>query len=219
MKDSLSPSNFGITRGLVGKLQDTLGYGILKSNIFEEVPTEDIDDFVKLLGNGLRAAWVEILRQRFQLFSRSAKITMNFDDPGLFEQAMKVAGFTDVDCAIKLSDIPMPQATYGLGNIEQRVFGLCLGKEVYNGQLPAAFEEKKLEIGFPYILEHVDPLTFIAYATRERRRSVFMFATLFYGWCMYCTADNILYITRRNDQLKWDERTQFLVVSAEKPVW
>lgn len=212
MKDSLSPSNIGITRGLVGKMQDMLGHGILKSEIFEEVPTEEIDSFVKLMGNGLRAEWMKELEEKFNFFSHSANITVDFDESDALEQAMKKSQFIAKHSVCKFSDIPL--SMYGRGKVEQRVFELCLDQELYNRDLPRAFKNASKELGFAHGFDHVDPLTFISYATRKCRRkhTTFMFATLFGAYCMYCMDDDILHITHHN-QLEWGKRTQFLVVA------
>lgn len=56
--NNLSPSK-GLSRGLIGKVEEMLGHGILKSTVFQNFLTADIDRFVKTIGPEFRDACVK----------------------------------------------------------------------------------------------------------------------------------------------------------------
>lgn len=164
--DNMSPST-GLSRGLIGKLQEMLGHRLDKSTVFQNTPTEEIHRFVTTVGPDWRDASAELLEKRFQDFTGIFRVSVNYDEPNAIAKAIEEAGFDSKYLGIPLEDIPL----VGSGQVVREVREVPFGRVMYNRDLPNALRERRQSLGFKGGFGFSDPLTALrACANRDRQR-------------------------------------------------
>lgn len=214
--ENLSPSK-GFSRGLIGKVEEILGYGIEKSVVFQNTLTADIDKFVKTIGPELRDAWVKMLEARFQDFIGVFSIPVNYYEPEAIAKAIAAAGFDWKFVGLESAKIPL----IGTGQVTQEVHEVHFGRVMYNRDLPEALKKRGQELGFKGGFKFADPLTALRLACanpdRQRKHPLAILFTDNDGQLWYLCL-NVLGSGRRlrvhqdNPAAHWYEDVRFLAV-------
>lgn len=216
---SLPPSKFGFTSVLIGKLKNMVEHGIRKLTVFQNVPTAEIDRFIKTVGPELRDAWLELVKKRFQAFIGRFCLLVDYDLSNAIAKAIEEAGFDWKYLGLSPEDMPL----VGTGQVEHEVHEVHFGKVMYNRDLPNALKERGKALGFPNGFKFADVLTAIRYACalpdQQRKYPLGILFTDAKGrlWCLYLHEDGrerYLLVYRRGPVSHWDESVRFLVVCA-----
>jgi hypothetical protein len=153
METPLSPSQApspakGFTRGLINKLFDMIGYGLLELPEFQAVPTAELDKFVKAVGPKIRDEFAKLVIRLFQGWLIQAAIDANaFDNKYIY---------------VEVSDIP---ATGG-EEVDQ-IREVSFGKTMYNRDLPEAIKRRGIEDGFANGYKFASPLAVLRWAKKN----------------------------------------------------
>ena len=132
----VSPSR-GISRGQIGKVEEMLGHGILKSTVFQGTATAEIDRFIKKVFPELRDGFVKQMEMRFQDFSGVFSIPVNYDDPEAIAKAIKENKFDEKYVGLTPAEIPL----VGTGQVVREVHEVHFGRVMYNRDLLSAFKQ------------------------------------------------------------------------------
>lgn len=216
MKD-MSPSNKGLSRGLIGKLAEMLEHGLLKSTVFQNTPTAEVDRFVKEVGPNWRDASVELLENQFQDFIGIFRVPVDYGEPESIAGAIEAAKFDNKCIGLELADIPLS----GSGQVVHEVREVHFGRIMYNRDLPAALKEQGEKLGFKTGFKFADPLTALRFvcANPDRQRQ-YPLAILFHDkcgrlCCLYFSEDaggRYLGAYRDGPDFDWLDDVRFLVV-------
>lgn len=190
MTNPLSPSksrNKGFTRELLGKVQDMLGHAVLRCDVFFQVTTEQLDQFVKIMGPGIIREWLRILKDRLVFFNRSRIVEVDY---GGFPQKTHEVAFSESVKALRkftsAIDMDNIEISGRVGSVSCRVFELCFDHDVQFSDLEYAIKSKSEELGFTYPLLQVDPPTFVklvsASNSSAKEDSAFSFVTCCRGY-------------------------------------
>ncbi|MFA6454295.1 MAG: hypothetical protein WCV70_00325 [Patescibacteria group bacterium] len=225
----MSPSK-GLSRGQIGKIQEMIGHGILKSTVFQDTPTAEVDRFIKKVGPGLRDAWVELLEKRFQDFIGAELlekrfqdfistflIPVDYDEPEAIAKAIEMNKFDWKYVGLSPAEIPL----VGTGRAIWDVHEVPFGRMMYNSDLPNALKQRGEELGYKGGFKFVDPLTALRFAwTKPDRQKKHQLAISFIdkggrSWSL-CLSENNgerhLYVYQFNPGDSWDEHVRFLAV-------
>ncbi len=211
-----------MSRGLIGRFQDLLGHGLLKSALFGSVPPKRTQDFIAEVGPDLRDAWVRMAEARLEDFLGVHRISVDYDQPDAIAKAVEANGFVgkNVFMGIPVEKIPI----VGRGQMEHPVREIHFGKVMWNRNLPGALKARGVELGFKQGFKFADPLTSLWYALKlpERQRK-YPLGILFYdtdGELCFLFLDvdddgRSLYVNRINPDDSWLDDMRFLAVPAE----
>lgn len=161
---NMSPS-MGLSRGLIGKLQEMLGHGLDRSTVFQSTPTEKVDQFVKAFGLTWRDASTEFLEKRFQDFTGIFRVPVNYE-PRAIAKAIEEAGFDSKYFGIPLADIPL----VGSGQVIHEVREVHFDHAMYNRDLAQVLKVRGGNLGFKGGFRFADPLTGLRFACANRDR-------------------------------------------------
>ncbi|MFH1583273.1 MAG: hypothetical protein ABIB72_03065 [Candidatus Falkowbacteria bacterium] len=211
----MSPSK-GFSRGLIGKAQEMLGHGILKSTVFQDIPTAEVDRFVKTVGPDLRDAWVELLEKRFQDFTGIFHVPVNYDELEAIAKAIEEAKFGWKYVGLEPTEIPL----VGTGRVIREVHEVHFGRVMYNRDLPNALKERGEELGYQGGFKFADPLTALRFvcANPDQQRKhplAILFDKNGQLWFLYLYEDSGergLHVHRSHPAGYWREAVRFLAV-------
>jgi len=213
---NLSPSK-GLSRGQIGKLEEMLGHGILKSTVFQNIPTAEVDRFIKTVGPDLRNIWVKLLEKRFQDFMGAFRIPINYDESEVIAKAIKANKFDRKYVGLEPAEIPL----VGTGQVIREVREVHFGRVMYNRDLPNALKQRGQELGFKGGFKFADPLTALrlacAYPDKQRQYPLAILFTDKAGqlWCLYLSENSgkrDLHVRRGRPDAYWRDGVRFLVV-------
>jgi len=138
----------GFTRGLTTKLSDITDHGLLKSPMFQAIPTSELDEFVKAVGPEVRDDFAKLVVRRFQGWLIQAAIDANaFDNKYIY---------------VEVSDIPVT-GDDGIDQIREVNFG----RTMYNRDLPEAIKRRGIEDGFANGYKFASPLAALRWAKKN----------------------------------------------------
>jgi len=213
---NLSPSK-GFSRGQIGKVEEMLGHGILKSTAFQNTLTEEVDRFIKAAGPNWRDACVELLEKRFQNFIGIFSFPVDYDAPQAIAQAIEEGKFDWKYVGLEPAEIPL----IGTGQVVREVREVHFGRVMYNRDLPNALKQRGQELGFKGGFKFADPLTALrlAYANPDWQRK-YPLAILFTDkngrlWCVILDGDvdnRNLFVDRLSPGAHWHDDVRFLAV-------
>ena len=214
--ENMSPSK-GLSRGLIGKLQEMFGHGIDKSTVFQNTPKEKVDQFVKEVGPRWMDLGVELLERQFQDYTGVFRVPVNYDEPNAIAKAIEEAGLDSKSLGIPLADIPL----VGSGQAVREVREAHFGRVMYNRDLPNALKDRGESLGFRGGFGFNDPLTALRFACANRdRQRKYPLAILFtdskgqlcYLYLRESAGERGLYVYRDYPGSRWNARVRFLVV-------
>lgn len=225
MSNTLSPSEAatGLTRGQAEKLLDMAVHRLIKSSVFQGVPTGQVDEFVKEVGPEMRDSYVTLVERRFQAFTGRYCIPVNYDDPNAIAKAIDENSFSYKYVNVEPANIPLG----GKGETVEQVHEVHFGKIMYNRDLPAALKARGIELGFPLGFKFANPLTSLRYAKKfpekqlEQPRGILFYNTTAL-LCSLCLSgydgERGLDVYRYHPGVRWDEDVRFLVVPEVQPL-
>jgi len=213
---NLSPSK-GFSQGQIGKVQEMIGHGILKSTVFKNTLTAENDRFIKAAGPNWRDACVELLEKRFQDFTGIFSFPVDYDEPEAIAKAIEVGKFDWKYVRLSPEEIPL----IGTGQVMSEVREVHFDRVMYNRDLPEALKQRGQELGFKGGFKFADPLTALrlACANPDRQRK-YPLAILFTDkngqlWylCLRGSSDKrSLRVGQSNPGDDWGEFVRFLAV-------
>ncbi len=222
-KETLSPSRqaTGFTRGLATKLFDIGEFGIIKSPVFQNVPTADLDAFVKEVGPDMRCQFVALVERRFEVHINCYRIPVNYGVPNAIQAAIDENDFGYKYVGVNVADIPLG----GSGETVEMVREVHFGEIMYNRDLPAALRRKGIEAGFPNGYVFANPLTSLKFAKKNPEKQVEApRGILFYIGGQLCDLALLsdgdkrgLDVDRYSPGSPWHGDVRFLVVPAPGP--
>lgn len=224
-QQTLSPSQAatGLTRGQAEKLLDMAVHGMIKSYVFQGVPTSQVDEFVKVVGPDARDVYVELMERRFQAFTGRFCIPVNYDEPDAIAKAIDDNAFGDKYVYVEPANIPLG----GTGETVEQVHEVHFGKIMYNRDLPAALKARGVELGFPLGFKFANPLTALRYAKKfpekqlEQPRGILFYDKSGRLCCLYLDEDGggrVLDVGRGSPGGIWRGSVRFLVVPEVQPL-
>jgi len=157
-----------MTRGLANKLVEMVEHGLLKSAVFAEVATAQIDEFVKTAGPELRDQFVKLVEKRFQSVIGCFRVAVNYALPNAIRQTVDDNNFDYKYVYVDLDQIPLN----GTGEVVEQVHEVAFGEVMYNRDLPAALKRKGQDAGFENGFKFANPLTALRYAKENPEKQI-----------------------------------------------
>lgn len=229
MTNSLSPSEskekkLGFTRELLGKLQDMLGHAILKCDSFLQITTEQLDQFVKVMGPGIKEEWLNILMNRLEFFNKSRVVEVDYG--GLSEKSQKSVFSEKLKSLRKFTsvlDVEEIDVDCKVGIIKYRVFEICFENGIFFDDLDVAIRRRGRELGFKFLCP-VDPPTFVAHVSTFSPRNedelksslaTYHLVNCEGKWMVMYGYEKEIAIGLGISGMKFSENTRFLVYSPD----
>jgi hypothetical protein len=195
---------------------------LLKSLVFQGVPTAQVDEFVKAVGPELAEQFADLVARRFEAHTGCYHIPVNYALANAIAAAIEANAFGYKYLRVNAADIPL----MGIGETVEQVREVGFGKVMYNRDLPEALKQKGIEAGFKYGYTFANPLTALLFALKNPDiQKDHPLGILFYIGERLC----YLYLYAGGDERRlsvneinlgnyWSDGVQFLVVPAPAPV-
>lgn len=223
MATPLSPSETatGITRGQATKLTEMADHRLLKSPVFQGVPTAQVDEFVKAVGPELAGQFADLVARRFEAHTGCYHTPVNYDLANAIATAIEANGFGYKHLDVDVDQIPL----IGIGKTVEQVREVGFDKVMYNCHLPEALKQKGVEAGFKNGYIFANPLTALLWALKNPDiQKDHPIGILFYvRQQLYCLSLGSIDGVRRlsvyedTSDNHWGNFVRFLVVPAPAP--
>ncbi|MDD5156180.1 MAG: hypothetical protein PHF11_06860 [Candidatus Omnitrophica bacterium] len=211
-----------MTRGQATKLTEMADHRLLKSPVFQGVPTAQVDEFVKAVGPELAEQFADLVARRFEAHTGRYHTPVNYALANAIAAAIEANSFGYKYLGVNVADIPL----IGTGESVEQVREVHFGKTMYNRDLPEALKQKGIEAGFKNGYMFANPLTALLFALKNPDiQKGHPLGILFYigeQLCYLCLSFDGgrrgLDVDRLDPGSDWDGDVRFLVVPAPVPV-
>ena len=166
----MSPSNKnGLSRCQIGEIEKMFGRGLRASTVFKNIPTAEINRFIKEAGPGLRDDLVKQTEEKLRHFRGIFRIAVDYREHHAIPKAILAAGLHPKRIEVPIEHIPL----VGSGEIEHEVHEVPFGRAMAHRDLPKAVDDLAQTLGQGESrFELIDPLTALrfAYLHPDRQR-------------------------------------------------
>lgn len=224
--ETLSPSRKpkkGISRGQAGKFAEMFEHALLKTDIFADMTTEDVDLFVKFFGPSLTSKFIYLTERRLWVKTHGCNVDVDYRHPRAMQSAINTNDFSQIYGGEEvLTSINVPTH---FGQRIETVYDLCLNEPMHHYQLHSALKFWGKQDGFEHGYKFVHPLVALLWARQNPREqdAYRQLATYYYlegkYYCLLLSGHaedrRTMDFFEEQGHGHWDPSTRFLVTPSK----